>query len=258
MFDGEGWRWVEATWTNQLHEPAVGGHRRQPPRHHRPEAGGRVRAGRDAGLRAHPLRRPGAGDAHRHPRGGRGLRTGRRRFHPLVRPRRGHVGVRRRALAAGRLRAGGGRAHHPRGGRGRVPRDRSPSDTRHRARRRATGRRGPVRRARPARTLVDAHPHPRRQRLPRGLLASSCARCASPNRSSSRCSSGPATSSRSRSTATRAPRSSVTSRCTTRSPGSPTVRSCRTGSSTRSPASPTATTTPWSRCSSSTSTASSS
>ena len=25
MFDGEGWRWVEATWTNQLHEPAVAG-----------------------------------------------------------------------------------------------------------------------------------------------------------------------------------------------------------------------------------------
>ncbi len=24
-FDGEAWRWVEATWTNQLHEPAVGG-----------------------------------------------------------------------------------------------------------------------------------------------------------------------------------------------------------------------------------------
>ena len=25
VFDGEGWRWVEATWTNQLHEPAVAG-----------------------------------------------------------------------------------------------------------------------------------------------------------------------------------------------------------------------------------------
>jgi diguanylate cyclase (GGDEF)-like protein/PAS domain S-box-containing protein len=25
VFDGEGWRWVEATWTNQLHEPAVRG-----------------------------------------------------------------------------------------------------------------------------------------------------------------------------------------------------------------------------------------
>ena len=71
-----------------LDQPAArtggGGHRRQPPGHHRPEAVGRVRASRDARLGAHPVRRPGAGDAHRHPRGGRGLRTGRRRFHPLA------------------------------------------------------------------------------------------------------------------------------------------------------------------------------
>ena len=35
---GDSWHWIEATWTNQLDEPAVRRHRRQPPRDHRAQA----------------------------------------------------------------------------------------------------------------------------------------------------------------------------------------------------------------------------
>ena len=63
--DGDGRRWVEATWTNQLHEPAVNGFvgnlRDITDRKRANAFGGR----RDPRLRAHPLRRAGPGDAAR-------------------------------------------------------------------------------------------------------------------------------------------------------------------------------------------------
>ena len=81
------WRWIEATWTNQLDEPAVAGHRRQLPRHHRPQADRRMRASSETTCaRARAPRGAGARDAAHPPRGGRGVPGRRRRLVRLVDP----------------------------------------------------------------------------------------------------------------------------------------------------------------------------
>ena len=85
VLDGDDWRWIEATWTNQLARARGPGHRRQPPRHHRPQAGQRVRTRRDPRARADPLGRARPRDADHPRRRARGVHPRRRRVDPAPR-----------------------------------------------------------------------------------------------------------------------------------------------------------------------------
>ncbi len=134
MSGGNEHRWIEATWTNQLHEPAVRGfvgNLRDITERKRSvafaEAETRV-------LEPHPLGSTGARDAQRAPPRPRGVHPRRLGFDPVARRRATDARTGRGAEPPGRVRPAGLAAHDARGHRIVPERHRAAHPARHRAR----------------------------------------------------------------------------------------------------------------------------